>query len=232
MAGLRKELDRYNRLVNLVDVGGVYLCKEVLFKKELWPTDGRDLYKHMEPLRSRTPYLIQKEFVCPPSGVTDIEKFDLTLLTKIIELAFGSKYASLMKDLRSMRNSLAHRGNKKLSKVEFDENWKISANVLEKYGFDLTLVDELRLEDNVIFITQGTRKYTFQYNYYISKILLFDINLLLFFLDKVNKKMFCSLKALGNKMQFLTDIIKYYFFKTNTKPFVSILYFTCFSQAK
>ena len=178
MAGLRNKFERYNRLTNLVDFGGVYLCKDVLFKKECWPTDGRLLYDHIRGLTLRGfSYNAQRDAVLPPTRVTDIDKFDLPLFTKLIYMAFGNKYKSLVDDLRSMRNSLVHRGDKMISKDEFDKIWESYSNLLENHGLDLRLIEEFRLEDNVIFITQGIIKY----NYYISKILLFDIKLLLFF---------------------------------------------------
>ena len=69
----------------------------------------------------------------------------------------------------------------KLSKVEFDEIWKNYTGILRKHGFDVTMLNELKPEDNIIYITQGIMKYTFQYNYYISEFLLFHISHLLFF---------------------------------------------------
>ena len=178
MAGLRNKFERYNRLINLVDFGGVYLCKEVLFKKECWPTDGRLLYDHLRGSTFRNCRIPeQKDVVFPPTRETDIDKFDLSLFTELISKIFGNKYESLVRDLRSMRNILLHRGDKMISKDEFDKIWESYSNLLENHGLDLRLIEEFRLEDNVIFITQGIIKY----NYYISKILLFDIKLLLFF---------------------------------------------------
>lgn len=181
MVGLHNEFDRYNRLLNLVSFAGGSLCKDLLFKTENWPTDGRLLYKYMEPLRSKFVAKAQRDVLFPPSGVTDINQCDLTLLTTIIQLSFGNKYGSLVRDVRKMRNILVHKGDMKLSKVEFDEIWKNYTGILRKHGFDVTMLNELKPEDNIIYITQGIMKYTFQYNYYISEFLLFHISHLLFF---------------------------------------------------
>ena len=62
-----------------------------------------------------------KSFARPNTKITDHTKFDLTLLTSIIEKKFGDKYKSLVNDLMRARNREFHRGNKELSETEFEQ---------------------------------------------------------------------------------------------------------------
>ena len=144
----KNDLSQYKnwlRLFTLVDYGGRRLCYDVLFNKENLPTDGVELYRKLEPLKSRIcRFDDQRGTLCPRNGFTNHNDFDLTLYTRIKEVMFGSKYASLVKKLRDERNNQCHKGNKELADADFDKLWKCTADMLEKFGFDLSLVDGLK----------------------------------------------------------------------------------------
>ena len=153
MAVAEGKLSQYKNWVRvflLIDYGGKEVCCDVLFNKENWPTDGMELYKKLKPKQPKIcQYKDQNEVLCPSSGTTDHNKFDLTLFTSIIDIFFGRKYQSLVKDLRDARNTECHRGNKKelYSDTAFNQRWKFITDMLGRYGFDIKSVDDLKAGD-------------------------------------------------------------------------------------
>ena len=145
---LLKEYEKWLRVATLIDFAGRNLCHTVLHVKEQLSTDGAKLYQELEGLKSKIcRFKDQQDILCPPSGITDESKFDLTLYTSIIEKQFPKKYNSLVTDLRKSRNSEFHRGNKSLSDKEFDQLWNDTTQMLESHGFDLQLVGNLKTCD-------------------------------------------------------------------------------------
>ena len=142
---LFKEYEKWLRVATLIDFAGRHLCHAVLHTKEHLPTDGAKLYKELEGFKSKIcRYKDQQEILFPSNGITDENKFDLTLYTSIIDKKFPKKYDSLVTDLRNSRNTEFHRGNKKLSDLEFTQLWNDITQMLQKHGFDLQLVGSLR----------------------------------------------------------------------------------------
>ena len=145
-----QEYENWFRLMTLVDFAGRRLCRDVLFKLENLPEDEAQLFKRLEPLKSRIcRYPNQHEILCPLTGKTDHSKFDVTLFTSIIAVIFRSKYKSLVDDLRKARNDLSHKGDKSLSDFHFNQLWNDTSQMLVKHGFDPKLVDELKDYDPV-----------------------------------------------------------------------------------
>ena len=86
---LFKEHEKWLRIATLIDFAGRNLCHTVLHTKEHLPTDGAKLCKELEGLKSKIcRFKEQKEILCPPNGITDESKFDLTLYTSIIAKIF------------------------------------------------------------------------------------------------------------------------------------------------
>ena len=140
-----KEYERWLRVAALIDFAGKYLCRNVLHDQEQLPTDGSKLYQELVGLKSKIcRFKDQYDTLCPPSGITDETKFDLTLNTSIIQQKFPNKYDSLVTDLRHARNHEFHRGNKFLSDIEFNDLWKKTTKMLEKHGFNIQLVGALQ----------------------------------------------------------------------------------------
>ena len=144
---LCQEYKKWFRLTTLIDFAGRHLCYEVLFKKEKLPIDGALLYTELEDIKSKIRFPDQLEIVFPSTGITDYNKFDLTLLTSIIQSKFGDRYKTLVGDLRGARNKEFHRGNKTLSDAEFDTSWNETTHMLESHGFDMKLVSDLKTSD-------------------------------------------------------------------------------------
>ena len=144
---LCQEYEKWFRLTTLTDFAGRHLCYDVLFKKEKLPTDGALLYTELEGIKSKIRFADQLEIVFPSSGITDYNKFDLTLLTSIIQSKYGDKYKTLVGDLRGARNKEFHRENKTLSDTEFDDLWNGTTHMLENHGFDMKLVSDLKTSD-------------------------------------------------------------------------------------
>ena len=136
------------RLFILSDIGCKAVCHDVLFRRENLPTDGVQLYKILKPRESQIcQHRNQYEILCPLNGHTDYTKLDVTLLLSIIKVMFGGKYNQLVKDLRCVRNRESHRGDKNLSETEFEKLWEGTAKILDRHGFDFTLVDGLKAGD-------------------------------------------------------------------------------------
>ena len=53
----------------------------------------------------------------------------------------------MLTDLRNSRNTEFHRGNKNLSDLEFNQLWNDTTQMLQKHGFDLQLIGDLRTCD-------------------------------------------------------------------------------------
>lgn len=145
---LFKKHEKWLRVVTLIDFAGKYLCQEVLHQREQLPIDGAKLYQELVGLKSKIcRYKNQYDVLCPPNGITDETKFDLTLYTSIIQEKFPNKYYSLVKDLRDARNREFHRGSKSLSDTEFDQLWKGTTEILQRHGFNLQLLGNLKTCD-------------------------------------------------------------------------------------
>ena len=145
---LFQDYEKWLRLATLIDFAGRHLCHTVLHAKEHLPTDGAELYKELEGFKSKIcRYKDQQEILCPSNGITDENKFDVTLYTNIIEKKFPKRYDSLVTDLRNARNTECHRGNKKISDSEFNQLWNDTTQMLQKHGFDIQLVGSLRTCD-------------------------------------------------------------------------------------
>ena len=145
MDNLSQEYENWLRLTILVDFSGRNLCHNVLFVQEQLPTDGKLLYNELESVSCH--YNDQREILRPTSGITNCDKFDVTLYTKVIKGKFGNKYDSLVNDLRDARNKLFHTGKKEIPDKEFNQLWKDTTDMLQKHNFDLTLVDGLKTSD-------------------------------------------------------------------------------------
>ena len=147
---ISQEYENWFRLMTLVDFAGRSLCRDVLFKQENLPEDEVELFKVLEPLKSRIcRFQDQKEILCPSTGKADHSKFDVTLFTSIITVKYGNKHRLLVDDLRKARNELSHKGNKLLSDFHFNQLWNDTSQMLVKHGFDPKLVDELKQYDCV-----------------------------------------------------------------------------------
>ena len=133
--------EKWLRLVTLIDYAGFKLCEEVLHKKESLPYDGVQLYCKLKVYKDQMQYKDQKEILCPPDGVTDESKFDITLYTRLIEVMFQSKYNLLINDLRKNRNHLYHMANKDISQSEFENEWHSTCAMLQGHGFTETVQD-------------------------------------------------------------------------------------------
>ena len=145
MDSLSHEYENWLRLTILIDFSGRNLCHKVLFVLEQLPTDGKLLYKELETVSCQ--YKDQRKILCPSSGITNCDKFDVTLYTRVIKEKFGNKYDSLVNDLRDARNKLFHTGKKEIPDKEFNQLWKDATDMLQKYNFDLALVDGLKTSD-------------------------------------------------------------------------------------
>ena len=143
MDNLSQEYENWLRLTILVDFSGRNLCHNVLFVQEQLPTDGKLLYNELESVSCH--YNDQCEILRPTSGITNCDKFDVTLYTKVIKGKFGNKYDSLVNDLRDARNKLFHTGKKEIPDKEFNQLLKDTTDMLQKHNFDFSLVDGLKM---------------------------------------------------------------------------------------
>ena len=122
MDKLSQEYKNWLCLAILIDFSGRKLCHKVLFVQEQLPTDGKLLYKELETLNCQ--YQDQRKTLRPSSGITNCDRFDVTLYTRVIKGKFGNKYDSLVTDLRDARNKLFYAGKKEISDKEFNQLWE------------------------------------------------------------------------------------------------------------
>ena len=159
--------EKWLRLVTLIDYAGTQLCKDILHTKEGLPYDGAQLYCQLIVYKDKMQFKKQKEILCPPNGMTDENKFDITLYTNLIGAMFNSKYDALINDLRNKRNHLHHMAKKDMSETDFESEWNSTCAMLQGHGFnkpvkDLkigNLLSSKNLEKILDFIesqTQGT----------------------------------------------------------------------------
>ena len=127
--------EKWLRLITLIDYTASKLCKEVLHKNEGLPYDGAQLYCKLKIYKGQMQYKDQKEILCPPNGLTDESKFDITLDAKLIEVMFKPKYNLLINDLRKNMNHLYHTANKDISQSEFEKEWNRMCATLQGHGF-------------------------------------------------------------------------------------------------
>ena len=133
--------ERWFRLVSLIDYAGRQLCTEVLHSKEGLSRDGRKLYVELKCYKDKMQFSKQKEILCPSNGITDENKFDLTLYTKLLEVLSKAKYGSMVKNLRKYRNDLIHMGDKCMPELDFENKWNDTCNMLRAHGFTASVND-------------------------------------------------------------------------------------------
>ena len=147
---ISQEYKNWLRLMTLVDFAARSLCRDVLFNKEKISENEEELFQLLKPLESKIcPFKDQRKILCPSTGKTDHSKFDVTLFTNIIKVLFKDKYEPLVEDLKKARNRESHRGDKSLSESDFNQLWNDTSQMLEKYGFDPKLVDEVKECDDL-----------------------------------------------------------------------------------
>ena len=122
MDKLSQEYKNWLCLAILIDFSGRKLCHKVLFVQEQLPTEGKLLYKELETLNCQ--YQDQRKILGHSSGITNCDRFDVTLYTTVIKGKFGNKYDSFLTDLRDARNKLFHTGKKEISDKEFNQLWE------------------------------------------------------------------------------------------------------------
>ena len=116
-----------------------------VLQKENLPSDGVQLHKRVEPEQARICWFEdQRQVLCLSSEVANYNFFYLIFFTRIIEVIFRSKYESLVKDMRNLRNVECHRSNKEVPNTDFVNVWKCTADMLEKCSLDVSLVNDLK----------------------------------------------------------------------------------------
>ena len=133
------------RLVTLIHYVGSKVCKNIIHTVENLPADGAQLYQALNQKRADFDKLLRKgvikqdqyDFIFPQNGVTDIEKFDITLFTFVISVMFGKrKYQQLIEELRKWRNEEFHQGEIGMTKIDFDNKWNAFLQLVGNYGIN------------------------------------------------------------------------------------------------
>ena len=147
---------RWNCIVVLLHEGGETACERKLYEIGVDVTDGRELYRKLEPQRikiNKLP-LYQQKILLPSSKVTNTTKLDLSLLTQIIEILNTTnnyQFMNSIKNLRHYRNDLFHMNNKErdISEWTFKFFWDHISQELEYLGYDMSLLEGLRTGDHL-----------------------------------------------------------------------------------
>ena len=115
---LIQEYSNWVRFFILTDYGGGSLC--LLCSSKAKFANGVQLHKSVEPEQVRMCWFEdQRQVLCLSSEVANYNFFCLIFFTRIIEVIFRSKYESLVKDMRNLRNEECHRSNKEVPNTDF-----------------------------------------------------------------------------------------------------------------
>ena len=147
---------KWNCIVVLLHEGGETVCERKLYEIGVDVTDGRELYRKLEPQKikiNKMP-LYQQKILLPFSKVTNTTKLDLSLLTHIIEILNTTnnyQFMNSIKNLRHYRNDLFHMNNKEIdiSEWTFKFFWDHISQELEYLGYDMSLLEGLRTGDHL-----------------------------------------------------------------------------------
>jgi TPR repeat protein len=150
------------RLQHLIDYS--YVCLRRLFKqryqlffKQIWddsPTLGNRFYnQNIRPYSQNFDfYRVQITSICNGNS----EDWDLTTLTalllnihrpkhlKLKEIQVLDKQDKLLKDLRNIRNELAHHATRRITDTDFNSSWQQLKSILTYFGEDDTELDKLK----------------------------------------------------------------------------------------
>ena len=146
---------RWCRLYMLLDYFGKQILKDIFHVKIRAPDNGtKGLYDFLSDFKCRLQFLKSEEAekVYPQNKKTDEENFDISLFAKVIIAILGyyhgsnqfceQKQKQIEKDidftkwLRNRRNWLSHKGDKRLSELEFKKAWQEVSKVFGDYGVD------------------------------------------------------------------------------------------------
>ena len=145
VGNLWNRYEKWLRLMTVVHHSGKEICYNLLFTKRRLPTDGKSLFNFLKINEKRiNPDEHQKSILYPPNEKTDPFEFDIPLYTKIIQGYYGRYYYSLVKDLRTLRNKMFHKGNAELTEKEFKDLWEEISRILQSHDFDMDSVAKLK----------------------------------------------------------------------------------------
>ena len=128
-------IQKWLKLVSLIDYYGRKLCKEIIHQKEGLPYDGRELCIILKKYEDELQFEGQKKIICPSNGITDERKFDISLYVILIKVLFTPKYDDLAKSLRRLRNELHHTAVRDMSDQDFEKQWNNVLSIFKEYEF-------------------------------------------------------------------------------------------------
>lgn len=159
---------RWCRLYMLLDFFGKKILKDIFHVNIGAPDNGtKGLYNFLSDFKCELQSLNSEECkkIYPQNKKTDEENFDISLFTKVIIAILNCYHGSnhfceqkqkeIEKDknfthwLRNQRNWLSHRGDKRLSELEFKKAWQEVSKVFRDYGVDEASVKDLENYDIV-----------------------------------------------------------------------------------
>ena len=155
------KFEKWCRLVILLQEGGESACKDILHTELRVPTDGGEMYKHLQSyeadIKEKITTGYQKRILLPNDKQIDIEKLDIPLFSYIIEILDKNKKYPSIKKLRYMRNDLFHmEGNQRnMSEQEFNVQWNKVEQLLNGLNFDMSSV--INLKDVNLVINQQNK---------------------------------------------------------------------------
>ena len=145
--------ENWIRLLTLIHCVGFEVCKRILHQFENLPVNGAQLFQSLNRKRAEFDRLLRKnvlkqdqyDFIFPANGITDIEKFDITLFTFVISVMFGrQKYQQLIDELRKWRNEEFHQGQIEMTKIEFSNKWNAFLQLVQNFGIIPSDYDDLK----------------------------------------------------------------------------------------
>ena len=145
---------RWCRLLIVLYKAGGSICNDILHKMGIENTkDGAEIYNILEPHREKIEKMgiYHKETLLPDNRVIDKDKLDISLSTHIIQILDKKHTYSLITELRKKLNKLLLMPEPKrnIGEDQFDRFWAEVSELLEKFDYDLNLIERLKTEDHL-----------------------------------------------------------------------------------
>ena len=144
------KFEKWCRLVILLQEGEESVCKYIFHTEMGVPTDGGEMYKHLQSyeadIKKNIKYSYQKEIVLRTDKHVDKTKLDIHLFSYIIQTLDKNKKYPSIQNLRYIRNDLFHMEEKRrnMSGQEFNYQWNKVEQLLNDFNFDMRSLISLK----------------------------------------------------------------------------------------
>ena len=148
---------KWCRLSILVQEGGEYVCKHILYTEMNVPKGGKEMYRHLKSyetsIKKSKMFPYQKKALLPVNEDIDTTKLDIALFTYIIQILDDPSKPNYprIEELRFKRNELFHmkEDQRNMSELEFDDHWNEVSHLLTDLiaTFDMSTLNRIKSDN-------------------------------------------------------------------------------------